>query len=137
MPGGKEECLVLLHWTAQTEAVLVPFEPVIARREIILGVEIVVSDKLKRRSVKLVASTARGSIHHAATASSEPGAVTVALDAELLDSVRIRKNIRDLGVGVFVDPAIQVERSFVGARSAGRYKRHFGLRPRCALPETS
>ena len=96
-----------------------------------------VSQKLKRRSVKIIATAACGGVYHATTAPSELGAVTIGLYTELLNRIRIRENVRDFGVRVFVNPPVQVECGFIGASAAGGDKGHARFRPRCALPKTS
>src|SRR5690242_350840 len=87
--------------------------------------------------MEFVGPTARGRIHDAAAAPPELGAVTVGLNAELLNRVRVGENIRDLRVRVLIDATIQVERCLVGAGSACRYKSHGRFRPRGPLRETS
>src|SRR5438105_3807789 len=96
-----------------------------------------VSQKLKRRSVKIVATTAGGGVHYATAAPSELGAVTIGLYTELLNRIGIGKNVRDFGVRVFVNAPIQIECGFIGASAAGGHKRHARFRPRCALSKTS
>src|SRR5258708_1809448 len=87
--------------------------------------------------MKIIAAAASGGIDHAPAAPSELGAVTIGLYTELLNRVGIGEDVRDFGVGVFVNPPIQIECGFIGAGAAGGDKRHARLGPRCALPKTS
>src|SRR5262249_21167943 len=115
----EEKQAILLDRPAQAAAKLVALQEIVRPREEIAGVQVAVAQKLEGASVQLVRAGLGHHVDDPARSTAILGAVTIGLNAEFFDGVRVRKWIVHVGVVVLIAAAVQVVIDVIGAGAIG------------------
>ena len=120
LPRSEEKGPIRPYRAAERESILIALQPVVPvrRRSCVHSSRRFAG--IQETAVKTVAAGARDYVDNPTAAAGELGAVVIRLKAEFLNRVRIWQHIRDLGIRIFVDSAIENERSRIPAPAAGR-----------------
>ncbi len=135
LPGEKEKCPVLDDGPAERDSVLVALQTVVGGGKKVPRVDLVVANVFVERAVESVGAGPGHHVDDPAAAPAKLGRIVVGLETELLDRIRVGRDIRHFGVGIFVEPAIQHERGGVATAAAGGDQLGPHFRPRGTLVE--